>query len=309
MKKLLPFVFALALLGCVPETPTEIPATTTTVPATTTTVVPATSTTIPASSGAVLTPSGGDDTARLVAAIAANPVVTVDGALKIDQIAALNGLSNKTITFTSRGKLVRSVRPDVRTFQLLALKNTTNITFNNLQIQGPNIQVCDFISYLTGKPNYIRVGYSEKHEAQHGLEIFASNGTKVNGGRIYGMSGDGVYIAGGSDGTTISNLTTECTGRSAVSNVNSRNTTINGGQFHLAAFWIFNIEPTGSWSVDNYKINNPRVGYSNWYWLMSAGPYFSCLVTNVVVDKPVFMEFQGATSIKPCVTSGIRINF
>lgn len=293
----------LLLAACLPEsgvTPTTQP---------NPTVAPTTVTSTIPTDAATLYPSGMDDTARFVATVKANDKVVVDGPLLINEIASLDGVANKTITFTSRGKLTRTTRAEKRVWQVLLLRNSSNIVVNNLQIQGPNVEVCGFWSTLTGTRTWIEVGYNANYEAQHGLEVFNTNGLVVNGGNIYGVSGDGIYLAGRSKNVTLNNVSTKCTGRSSVTNVDADDVNIYGGSYDMSGFWIFNIEPFNATTVNRYHIYQPKVGYSNWQWLLSSGPYFSCLITDVLVDKPIFASPQRPVKINPCVASQIKINF
>lgn len=280
-------------VGCEPTTPTT-PTSSTVAPST---VAPpstggATSTT--SVDSVTLRPSGGDDTSTFVDAAATHNTVVVDGPLRIDSPAVLR-TPNRHIIFTGSGSLRRTARPAKRIWQVLVVQ-TVGITIDNLRIDGPNVDVCGFMWYPpptdttpdgtpTQQPRWIEVGYAASYEAQHGLEISggASNVT-VNGGRIYGMSGDGVYIAGGAHDVTITDLTTECTGRSSISNVGSERVTVNGGSFHRSGLWIFNVEPFNTFYVHDYTIKGARVGYSNWQWLIAAGPDFSCDVRNVNIS-------------------------
>lgn len=286
MKRLMLILAAVILLAsCDPAVPAPEPGTT----------VP---TTI-ANDGYILRPSGGDDTDRLVAAVNANPVVTVDGKLIMLKVPVITA-SNRTLIFKPGSALVRNTRPEARTFQMLKLLNSTGITINNLQVEGPNINVCDFLytpppptgpTDLTNQtPYWVAEGYDPKYEAQHGIEIYGGSGITINGGNIYGMSGDGIYIAGQTQNVTIKNVSTLCTGRSSISNVGSSNVTVTGGSFKRSGYWIFNVEPDNSASVANYLIDGPIVGHSNFRWFFSSGPYYSCLVTNVTVNKPVLQN-------------------
>lgn len=285
MKKTLVILLAaFTVTACTPLVPVDTTTTTTT---TTTT------------DGYILRPSGGDDTDRLVAAVTANPVVTVDGKLKMLKVPTITA-SGRVINFKPGSALVRSTRPEVRTFQMLKLLNSTNITINNLQIEGPNIKVCDFLYIpppptgpmdLTDQtPYWILEGYDRNYESQHGVEIYGGSGITINGGNVYGMSGDGIYIAGQAQNISIKNVSTLCTGRSSISNVGSSNVTVTGGSFKRSGYWIFNVEPDVTSSVSNYLIDRPTVGHSNFRWFFSSGPYYSCLVTNVIVYKPILQD-------------------
>lgn len=301
------------MLGCEPlPTPTSTTTSTTSTTVQTTTSVP--------SGNFAIRPSGSDDTAAFTAAAKDHPKVTVEGKLLINSIASFTGLSNREITFSSGSALVRTVRPENVTYQVLAFTNSSHIVINNLQIQGPNIEVCDWNQLIpaNGPLNpahyvHIDVGYSPKYESQHGIAFYGSDNITVNGGYIYGMSGDGIYFQDAPNGVTndhitINNVSTECTGRNSISNTGSSNVTINGGTFKQSGYWIMNIEPFITHSVKNYLIDQPTIGFSNFAWLFSSGPDFSCKVTNVVINKPTF---SGASTkpivINPCVAGQITV--
>lgn len=324
MRKL-PLIFiisiVLTLSACQPVPPVETTTSSTIQETTSTSAYPTTSTTTVGTT--TIYPSGGDDTDRFVAAITDNTSIVVDGELKIDKPAVLYRLAEKTITFTSNGALKRTVRPDTVTWQVLVLKETKNITINNLKILGPNIKVCGFLwnpadyGDTTQQPRWINVGYSTKHESQHGLEIRGSENVTVNGAYIYGMSGDGIYLDKSTPfnnkNVKIDKAKTECTGRSSVSNVGSESTTITNSSFHRAGMWIINIEPYNTNRVWDYRISNTKIGYSNLAWLQVAGPYFSCDIRNVqlFVDRSgTGFDLKPSTrtpSINPCVANQILI--
>jgi hypothetical protein len=244
-----------------------------------------------------VSPSGGDDTAAFVAAVTNNTSVTVSGHLLINQIATLSNVANKTITFQSGAALTRTIRPATVTYQVLVFVNSSHITINNLQILGPNIEVCD---WFQGPPinQHIKVGYQPQYESQHGIAFYGGSDYTINGGYIYGVNGDGIYfsdaaVAGPNGGhitrAHINGVSTKCTGRAAITNVGSTGVVVTGGNFDLAGYWIFNIEPYTTHVVADYTIDQPIIGYSNQYWLFSAGPNYSCKVTNVTVNKPTFV--------------------
>lgn len=297
-------------------TPPPPSSTTTTTATTATTATPvAPSSTNGTVVASTLTPSGVDDTARFIAAVRAGNVV-VDGPLVINDVAKLDEITDRTITFTGKGSLTRTTRNAKRVWQVLALRNAQRITINNLRIVGPNVEVCNWL-YTPPKPTgpndatsqtpyMIRVGYNPKFEAQHGLEVFGGSGIVVNGANIYGVSGDGVYLAGGAANVMLNDVTTKCTGRSSISNVGSTNVVVNRGNFSESGYWILNVEPDLTASVDRYVVNRPVIGFSNFSWLFSSGPNFSCKVTNSAVNQPQLSTPQRVT-INGCVRSGLVV--
>ncbi len=239
-------------------------------------------------------PSGGDDTAALVNAVKANSKVIIDQPLVINGIVDLTGVSDKTIEWTGAGELKRTAAPGSGSIFVLLLHGVTNVHLIKPVITGA----------------WTSCAYSAPVEHQHALQISGgSSYVTVDGGKFSNMPGDGVYIAGASHHVTVNALTVSCVGRNAVSNVGSTVVRVNGGSFSNAGLWIFNIEPTGSKFVDDYRVETPTVGPSGSYWLLSTGPSFSCLVTNVVINKPVFNRPSKATNIQACVAAGITVNY
>ena len=253
----------------------------------------------------------------------ANPTVTIHGHLKIDQVAELKGLSDRHIIFAADGALIRSVRPLITTFQVLSLVNDSRIVIDDLRVVGPNIEVCDFDQFIPANGplnpahyDHIGVGYNAKAEEEHGLEIYGGTDITVNRAAIYGMSGDGVALtfdrATGMNATnvTLNDVTTECTGRAAISNTGSDHVTVNRGSFGRAGIWIYNTEAFTVHSVSNYTINDPTIGFSNAEWLFSAGPNYSCKVTHVVINRPKFEKPPSyPPNIAACSAGEFTINY
>lgn len=321
MRLFIAILLSFLLIGCQPEVPVDstVPENSTSIPISTTTTSTATTniTTTSVVGQNVLKPSGGDDTQRLVDAVNSNSKVIVDGQLIINNPAVITA-SDKEITFTSRGSLKRTVRPEAVTWQVLVLKNSSNIVINNLQIVGPNVEVCEFWwtppAPYQDQGRFINVGYNPKYESQHGLEIRGGSSISINGGRIFGVSGDGIYLDGQPNNVSITRISTECTGRSSVSNVGSSNVRISDSSFHRAGLWIINVEPYNSRFVHDYTISNTKVGYSNLTWLFASGPYFSCDIRNVRIQAILSNTgFDLAPStfqpkINTCVASQFSVN-
>ena len=254
-------------------------------------------TTIPTSNTFVINPSGGDDTQLFISAVTQNSNVTISGYLRIDGIALLSNISDKIITFLPNSGLVRQSVSSLRSFQVVLLQNTKNIIINNLNILGPRSS-CN---------------YSSSIEAQHGLEISGGINITINSGNIKNMPGDGIYISKKASNINIDNVSIQCTGRSSISNTDSSKVTVNNGSFSSAGLWIFNIEPVNAndqvQSVTDYLIDHPVIGYSVSSWLFTGGPYYSCLVTNLIINKPIFSIVPVSPSIAPCVASQVVINY
>jgi len=319
-------IFIIVLIvACEPTTP-ESPSNGTT---TSTAVTTAPTTSIPVqgpvggSESIVVRPSGSDDTKAFIKAVETYKNITVSGNLLINEVALIKNVSNKRILFQQNSSLTRTVRPEKRVWQVLFFENSTNITIDNLQIKGPNIQVCDWtwippkptspLDLTSQTPRVIQAGYSPSYEAQHGLEIRGGKNIVVNSGRIFGMSGDGIYLDKAVNQTypeyvSFNNLTVECTGRSSISNVGSLNTTISGGTYKKSGLWIFNIEPYNGNKVYDYNVSNVTVGFSNWQWLMASGPYFSCDIGRITFSGLTFVNaYTGPPKYTACSAKAITI--
>lgn len=310
-------VAMIVLSGCSDsgsDPPTTAATTTSTVAGSTTT--PAATTVPPAQvEGFLMEPTGGDDTAALVAAVTAHPVVVVDRPITVNNVANFGAVSDRTIRFVDSGSLVRDIEPTVRNFPVMVFAGGSNVVLDGVTIKGPG-GVCDIPRDppVAGLPDMIDVGYFAKWEAQHGIELGGVTNFVINGGEISDVHGDGVYIGAKtgavSTGVTINDLVTECTGRSAVTNILSVGTTINGGTFAMSGLWIFNIEPVYAQTVHNYTITDATVGYSNFQWLFVTGPYFSCDVKSINVIRPNLAASSASRTppkIAGCAASQVKV--
>lgn len=225
--------------------------------------------------------------------------------------------------FQQNSSLTRTVRPNKVTWQVLFLENSTNITIDNLQIKGPNIEICDWywtppkptnpLDTTSQTPRFIKAGYSRFYESQHGLEIRGSKNVTVNSGRVYGVSGDGVYLDKSVSGVytenvSLNNLNIECTGRSSISNVGSLNTRATGGTYKKSGLWIFNIEPYNTNKVYDYNVSNVTVGFSNWEWLFASGPFYSCDIGRITLSGLTFVDaYPGPPKYNACSAKAITV--
>lgn len=280
MKKLLVALFAsLLLTACAPEVPVE--------PGTTTTVV-----TTPACTPRA---TGGDDTAVVAQILTNCSYVQIIEPLRID--SQLTIPAGRNITWSGSGQFYRNTIPSARSVPMLYIAST-GVTLNNIQLRGPNPKVQNPL----GPPV---CNYHIDQEAQHGVTIQGGKNVTVNGGRISNQVGDGIYIRGQASGITLNNLTVDCVGRTAVTNLDSTGVRINGGTFTTAVWWIFNIELT-SGIVRDYYIDRPNIGLSLRQFLLancSGTGYYS----NVVINKPVFLSGSRQDYTASCGT--LTINF
>lgn len=273
--------------------------------ATTTTVVIATSTPIPTSTvptGTTAPPntctavSGpGDRTSALQSLLATCQSIVIDSPLRVDgQILVPSG---RTITWTSNGQFYRDTQAgNGITLSFLQIESN-DVTLNNVQLRGPNPK-------KTFTPGALPVcGYYTALEHQHGITFHGAKRAKVNGGRISNLHGDGIYIDLQSEDVTLNNLTVDCVGRTAVTNLGSKRTRINGGTFTTTVWWIFNIELQGE-TVTDYYIDRPNVGYSRLEFLLANCPYGGSY-SGVVINKPVFLP--GANPIWKSTCGDLRV--
>lgn len=292
----IPLVMTLMVTACLPTVPEGPP---TGVP--TTTVPPTTA--VP-TSGFVVTPTGGDDTAVFVDAVKSYPKVVVNKPLKIDNIAAFSGITQKNITFEGNGKLVRSVlnnpSGDLATFPVLQFQGGSDVTLVNPQIEGPS-SGCKYIS---------------TYEESAAIRLNGVTRFTVQGGLLKNMPGDGIEIfynwltnpSTPSSNVTINDVTINCVGRASIANVSSTNVTINRGSYDNAGRWIFNVEPFNALYVRDYIVNQPIVGYSASAWLFVGGPYFQCgAVTNIKFNQVSFLGPHFDKVVKPCAQDQVAI--
>jgi hypothetical protein len=243
-------------------------------------------------------PSGGDDTARLIAAIKNHAHVSIDEPLLINGVVDLTGVKDKTIVFTGNGKLRRTKLPNTRTWQVLLLKQVKNVKVIRPVIEGP-FKSCNYNSAL---------------EAQHGIEINSSELVRIESPKVINMAGDGIYFDASyktqTRDITVTDPYVSCVGRNAVSNCGSENVRIDGGTYKKAGLWIFNVEPFGNRVVNHYWVDRPTVGQSDEVWFLATGPDFNCEVHNVVINKPTFLpDADRGRAQSACVAPNIKILF
>jgi hypothetical protein len=259
-------------------------------------------------------PSGGDDTGAFLAAVASGDVV-VDRPLRINSVARIT-TSNRTITFTGAGKLVRTLvdnpTGDLVTFPVLAI-TADNVTLRNVQIVGPG-GVCD-VPRPGGGPAF-RALYNVRYEESAGITLDGATNVRIEGGNISNVRGDGVRIffnprtspATPSSHVTISDLTTRCVGRAAIANISSSDVTVNRGSYSLSGFWTFNAEPFNTQAVSGYTINQPTIGYATSAWLFAGGGRSPSCNVQMTVNKPTFMELPMSEVVASCVRSTVVVN-
>lgn len=287
MRKLLALVLLLVALACQPL-PTPGPAGTTTTTSTSTTTT--------------TRPSQTDLEAR----IRQNAVTTIDQTVNVTSLN-LSGIRDRTINFGPNGKLRRTVTPTASTSQVIILNGASNVTINGLRIDGDTVTAAHPDGCVEQDPNLRSFGvdsqgviYDPKIEHQHGIEISGSSNITLSGGLIQGLHGDGVYLAGGSSGIRINNLTARCVGRGALVSVGSQDVVVSNSYFGKAGFWSLNIEPDLQAEVRGFRVENSTFGYATGNWFFSGGPYYSCKVSGVRIVNPRVEPQIWGWYTKPC---------
>lgn len=254
-----------------------------------------------------------DATDAFVAAVAAGDV-TVDRPLRIDKIAKIT-TSNRTITFVGDGRLVRttSTNPtgDNVTFPVLRLVGVTNVSIVNPQIVGPG-GVCDVPRPVGG--GVFRARYDSRYEESAGIALDGVTDVRIQGGVIRDVRGDGVRIfydhtvnpSRPSSRVTITDLTTTCVGRAAITNISSDAVTVTRGNYTLSGYWTFNVEPFNTLAVTNYLIDRPTIGYSTSAWLFAGGGRSPSCKVQMRAVKPIAVEPVMSASITNCVRSTVQ---
>lgn len=276
-------IFILAVFyvnACEPIPPTDTTTTTvvtTTLPPTGTTTPPVTTTAPPSSCTAASGP--GDRTSAVQGLLGACQSITVDSPLRVDgQILVPSG---RTITWTGSGQFYTDIPAGNGITRSFLQIESSDVVLNNVQLRGPNPKMV----FTPGRP--AACGYYATLEHQHGITFHGAKRATVNGGKISNLHGDGIYIDLQSQDVTLNNLTVDCVGRTAVTNLGSLRTRINGGTFTTTVWWIFNIELQGE-TVTDYIIDRPIVGYSRLEFLLANCPYGGSY-SGVLVNKPVFL--------------------
>lgn len=237
-----------------------------------------------------------------------------DGVLVVDKPVTSNGTlrppEGASIVFGENGILVRT---EEETGAAIDISNN-DVTITNLRVRGSN--PCYWTNTIAYNPNSIGETYSQwsaekdssgvRYEEHAALYIRGgAENITVNGLEAYDVWGDGVTIFGGKD-INISNLHAKCVGRSALSNVEGENVTVDGGSVSGAFWWGVNIEPFGSKVVRNMAVKNFTFGYSRVEWLFVSGPNFNCEVYNVdIYDVTLLPTSTRPSKVNGCVASEV----
>jgi len=224
--------------------------------------------------------------------------------LYVNSIIVSNGTlkppANSVIVFGSSGKLSRDLSSSGPAVEV----STANVSIVNLRVQGSD--PCYWTNTIPFNPDSkgeMYAQYNSSREEQAAL--YTRPGARnllVDGLYANDVWGDGVTLLGG-DGITMNNVNVRCAGRSGISNVDSANVTVSGGTISGVFWWGLNIEPFGSHSVSNYRVQNITMGYSRDKWLFAGGPNFNCDVHNV--DARGNMLLPSSTrpaNIDPCIS-------
>ena len=291
--------------------PTTQPPTTTTTTTTTTSLPPSTSTTIP---------SGNDQTAQVLAALS-------DGYEYINQTYIINSPlippAGATIEFGPNGKFLRTAEVDgTRILPIVDLRNGNNTLINPF-IQGPNTgrysRTINGVTYYYAHEGTGIGGVDPNMEENTGIRFSGGDTYYIVNPRIDSVWGDGITIGGQSSNIVIDNPFITFTGRSIISNLDSKNVTINGGYGTGAFWWGINMETIGSRSVNGFDVNGLEIYYTRFQPIFADGTYFNCMVYNVSIRTnltaeyydPSYAGFQSlrdqAVKLDPCVQSNISV--
>ena len=249
-------------------------------------------------------PSGADETPFIQATLEATGEFTVDRPYIID--TPLVPPANSTITFTPNGRFVRTSAVDgTRILPIIELRYG-NVTILDPVIEGPNTG-----RYTVGGHTYAHEGtgiggVDPNMEENGGLYFTRGSDYYIRNPRISSVWGDGITIGGGASNIQIDNPVIWYVGRSLVSNLNSTNVTINGGNGGGAFWWGFNMEAIGSGVVRTFRVNNFGLDWNRYHQIFADGRYFNCQVYDVQINVQWLTDWRG-TQIDPCVAGEIQI--
>ena len=245
-------------------------------------------------------PSGSDETALVLADLS-------DGYAYIDRTYVIDSPlvppAGSTIEFGPGGKFLRTAAVDgTRTLPILELRNG-GVTVLDPVIEGPNTGRYEFRGHVYAHEGTGIGGVDPNMEENGGLYFTGGSDYYIRNPRISSVWGDGITIGGQASNITIDNPSIWYVGRSLVSNLNSTNVTINGGDGGGAFWWGFNMETIGSRYVQTFRVNGFGLDWNRYDQIFADGPYFNCQVYDVVISVNWLSEWQGVR-IDPCVGAG-----
>lgn len=244
-------------------------------------------------------PSGGDDTAALQAALDEHGGLLIDADYRVD--GTLRPPAGSTLTFTARGRFLRTVAPQsTPTLPVIEL-TAGNVTLTRPRIVGPN--PCTWTYF--GDPQLTYAQYDPKREWQHGISILGGSNYRIESPTVENVWGDALNIDRGPTDITVTNLTARCVGRSFVSNTGSERVTITGGTVTGAFWWAFNIEPFGPRRVADYRVSGVTIGFSRDARVFAGGPDFNCAVERVSFASMTVLAPDRGARIAACVASNV----
>jgi len=250
-----------------------------------------------------------------------------DGYEYINQTYIINSTltppAGATIEFGPNGRFLRTSEVDgTRILPIVDLRNGNNTLINPF-IQGPNTgrysRTIDGRTYLYAHEGTGIGGVDPNMEENTGIRFSGGDTYSIINPRIDSVWGDGITISGQSSNIVIDNPLITFTGRSIISNLDSKNVTINGGYGTGAFWWGINMETIGSRSVDGFDVNGLEIYYTRFQPVFADGTYFNCMVysvdirTNLTAEyyDPSYPGFQGlrdqAVKLDPCVQSNVSV--
>lgn len=217
--------------------------------------------------------TGGTDVSEPLAAffrsLPADTTVTFpeDARYRVEGVIQLQNMQNVTLDgngaeifadtdgaeTASPGGRFRSRWPRLR--EHLSIRNANGLTIRDLEIRGPN-----------GDGRFVAA-----LEGQAGFAVYRSTDVVLDNVRVEATHGDGVYIAGQSDGITVRNSSFEAIGRQGIAPVSASNVLVERSAFDGIARSVFDIEPAvPRWKVETVHVRDNEIGdYRN--FVLAAG--------------------------------------
>jgi hypothetical protein len=194
-------------------------------------------------------------------------------------------------TLDGAGATIRRTQagPDdgsARTRMVFHVTDSTDVVVRSLTILGPHPE--------SGR------GYDANYEAQHGFWLDGVvRGFRMQGSTIYGVWGDGVYVAGAEttmpDGVSVIGNRLELIGRQGVAVVAGRNVVVANNTFARVARSVLDLEPLSTRAlVDGVQLTDNRIEKSNRFVAALSSvptPVDNVQVLrNVLVDTPMILN-------------------
>lgn len=222
-----------------------------------------------------LNADGTDQTESLMAQLDAIPdgaLIRIDpGTYRIDGTVLLENRHGLTLDL-SNVTFHNEIAAD-RTDRHVEIVDSTDITLIGLRMESTNTQEDP------DRPGFPI--YNPEREHQHAFGVYDSQGISLRGVAASAVWGDGLYIAGSSDGVNVNGFTVTGVGRQGIAIVEGANIVVDGYTLTGGRQSGFDIEPnTSDAVVRNVTIRNATI--SSWQVAFTAGG--AGFVTDVLVD-------------------------